>query len=100
MTFDGERSVTLKFERGELSKSLEIILPTIIDRGIYRPESTYAKSDGVTFGGSFWIAQKDEPGKPGDGDGWRLSVKRGSDGKDGEKGEKNGRGSCREGVCR
>lgn len=56
----------------------------LLDKGIYRPEAEYSKGDGVTYAGSWWIAQKDNPhGKPGDDDsGWRLTVKRGRDGKD------------------
>lgn len=85
MEYDGERTVSLKFERGDLSKSLEIVLPTIIDRGVYSPEAQYVKSDAATFGGCLWIAQKNDPGKPGEpgNDGWRLAVKKGRDGKDG-----------------
>lgn len=61
----------------------EIKLLHPLDRGIYRPEQKYLKGDGVTFGGSWWIAQVDEPtDKPGTSDQWRLAVKRGRDGKD------------------
>lgn len=57
-----------------------------VDAGVWRPETDYLQSNGVTFGGSFWIAQKDTPvQKPGDGDGWRLAVKKGRDGKRVEK---------------
>lgn len=53
-----------------------------IDRGVYRPEEEYLQLNGVTFGGSYWICQKDHPTeKPGDGDQWRLAVKKGRDGK-------------------
>jgi hypothetical protein len=73
----------------------EFVLPVVIDRGVYRPEQKYAKGDGVTFGGSFWIAQVDEPTEkpsipaPGTAAGatgeWRLAVKKGRDGKDAVK---------------
>lgn len=58
---------------------------SVIDRGIWKDGMSYRQGDGVTYGGSFWIAQKDEPeGKPDSGNGaWRLAVKRGRDGKDG-----------------
>jgi hypothetical protein len=47
----------------------------------------YRKGDGVTWGGSFWIAQKDAPeGRPGLSDDWRLAVKKGRDGRDGRDG--------------
>lgn len=58
-------------------------LPIVIDRGVYRADERYAKGDGVTWGGSYSIAQKDEPqGEPGKSDDWRLAVRRGRDGKD------------------
>ncbi len=60
----------------------EIRTAVVLDRGVYRPEQKYAKGDGVTFGGSFWIAQVDElDDKPGISEQWRLAVKRGRDGK-------------------
>lgn len=55
-----------------------------IDRGVWRDDvSDYLKFNGVTFGGSFWIAQKDAPeGKPGLSSDWRLAVKKGRDSRD------------------
>lgn len=72
-----------KFQRGDIVKS--VTLPCIIDRGIFKAESEYLRGDAVTFGGCLWIAKKDAPeGKPGDGEGWRLAVKKGRDGRDTE----------------
>jgi hypothetical protein len=52
----------------------------VIDRGVYREGTAYAKGDGVSWGGSFWIAQRDTEAKPDAKDGsWRLSVKKGQD---------------------
>ncbi len=77
------RTLTLRFSRGEVAKEFAFRLAIPIDCGVYREDASYAKGDGVTFGGSWFIAQKDAPvGKPGDSDDWRLSVKRGRDGKD------------------
>jgi hypothetical protein len=79
LDFDGERNLTISL--GEKSKSIK--LPIVIDRGVYLPESSYEKGDGTTYGGSFWIAQKDSPeGAPGSSPDWRLAVKKGRDGKD------------------
>lgn len=76
--FDGERRFTVKSGDSEQS----FTLPTIIDRGVYDAGKGYEKGDAVSDGGSLWIAQKDAPNhKPGDGDGWRLAVKRGRDAK-------------------
>lgn len=83
LSFDGERTMTLKFQRGTIEKSLDIVLPTLLDRGVFREGDKYLKNDGVTFGGSYWIVQKDSPeGKPGISNDFRLACKRGRDGKD------------------
>lgn len=85
--YDGERAVTLKFTRGDNVKEFSFKMPVVLDRGVFKEDrpQPYEKGDGVTFGGSFWIAQKDAPeGKPQDGSkDWRLSVKRGRNGADG-----------------
>jgi len=77
--------LSLRFSRGEVVK--EFALPIIIDRGVFKEGGAYRKGNGVTWGGSFWIAQKDAPeGKPdAPGSGWRLAVKRGQNGKDAAK---------------
>jgi hypothetical protein len=68
-------------------------LPIVIDKGVYKQADSYHAGDGVTWAGSYWIAQKDEPSqKPGEGQGWRLAVKKGRDGKHGEKGDKGDQG--------
>jgi hypothetical protein len=84
VTYDGEKTITLKFTKGERTKEFAFSMPVVIDRGVYREGNEYKAGDGVTWGGSFWIAQKDTSSKPDTGDDWRLSVKRGRDGKPGE----------------
>lgn len=75
----------MRFQRGDYIVEREIKLPVFIDRGIFKDGETYVAGNGVTFGGSFWIAQKDNPqGKPGAGTDWRLAVKKGRDGRDTE----------------
>lgn len=93
--FDGERTVTFKFQRGEVVKSFVVVLPTVIDRGVFKEGKAYQRGDAVSFGGSLWIAQADTAeGKPDAGEGscWRLSVKKGRDGKDGAAGERGPQG--------
>lgn len=81
---DGEREAKIVFERGDRRKEFPFKTPALIDRGIYKPENKYLRGDGVTYGGSFFIAQCDYPKtKPGEAGDWRLAVKRGRDGKDG-----------------
>lgn len=88
---DGDGNVTFTFERGEVRKEFAIRLPRFKDRGIFKLGEVYRSGDGVTWAGSFWIAQKDEPeGKPGEtasSDHWRMAVKRGRDGRDMKPGD-------------
>lgn len=82
------RTITLSFRRGDQVKEKSFTLDVPLDRGVFRPDATYAKGDGVTWGGSFFISQKAAPiGKPGESDDWRLAVKRGQNGKDATPGE-------------
>jgi hypothetical protein len=86
--YDGNRTFTLKFARGEQVKEFAFDLPIVLDKGVYREENVYVKGDGVTSGGSYWIAQREKnitkPGLPDSG--WRLAVKKGRDGRDNQNG--------------
>lgn len=77
VTFDDER--TLSFTNGE--KSFKVKLGHVLDRGVYDEIRQYEKGDGVTCGGSFWIAREDTKGlTPGaNNNSWRLAVKKGRD---------------------
>lgn len=78
---EGDDGVSIRFVQGDQMK--EFPLPIVFDRGVFREAGSYRKGNGVTWGGSYWIAQKDEPGKPDTPDsGWRLAVKKGQNGKD------------------
>lgn len=91
---DGDGGITLRFARGDVVKEFSLRLPALVDCGVYKADERYLRGNGVTFGGSFWIAQKDVPaGKPGESADWRLAVKKGRDGRDGEKGERGDPGS-------
>lgn len=80
---DGERSITLRFVRGEKVVEKTIAVPVMLDRGVYRTGQAYEKGDAVTFGGSVWVAQAETTERPGTGPGWRLAVKAGRNGSDG-----------------
>lgn len=87
--YDGERTVTLKFQRGDRVKTFPIKFANVLDRGVWDAQKVYEPGDGVTLGGSFWIAQADTNSRPGTPDGaksWRLAVKKGSDGRIGPQG--------------
>lgn len=63
--------------------------PDVIDRGQYRAGQVYQPGDGVTYAGSWWIAQVETSAKPIDGAAaWRLAVKRGERGATGARGER------------
>lgn len=81
--YDGERTVTLKFERGGVSKEKRIVIPVVLDRGIYKDSQQYEAGDGTTWDGSYWVAQRSTSSKPDAPDsGWRLAVKKGTRGAD------------------
>ena len=60
----------------------EVKTATVLDAGVWKDGTAYSKGDGVTSGGSFWIAQSETASRPGKSDEWRLAVKRGNDGRD------------------
>lgn len=77
---DDGRTLTVSLKRGETVVEKSVRLPIPQDAGIYKDGQKYDKGDGVTFGGSWWIAQVDSPkGKPGTSSEWRLAVRRGKD---------------------
>jgi len=76
-TADGGR--TLLWSLG--GKVFHVKTAVVLDAGVWK-EGTYSHGDGVTLGGSFFIAQADTTAKPGKSDDWRLAVKRGNDGRD------------------
>ncbi|WP_052201915.1 hypothetical protein [Ensifer sp. ZNC0028] len=81
---DDGRTVLLSFERGEQSFKVELGIPAMIYRGVYR-EGTYQKGDTVTWGGSLWHCDADETTEKPDSSAkhWTLAAKKGRDGKDG-----------------
>jgi hypothetical protein len=81
--YDGERKFTLSFIRGDIVKKFEFNPPIPLDRGVYKEGIEYERGDIVTWAGSSWTAQDTTKSKPSEGGaGWRLSTKRGRDGKD------------------
>jgi hypothetical protein len=72
---------TLLFSIGG-RKVREVKTALVLDAGIWKEGAVYSEGDGVTQGGSFWIAQTTTSVKPGASEEWRLAVKRGNDGRD------------------
>jgi hypothetical protein len=83
-TPDGGR--TLRWAIGDAMHEIKTAI--VLDAGVWKESVTYAAGDGVTLGGSFFIAQTATTAKPGKSDDWRLAVKRGSDGRDARPEEK------------
>jgi hypothetical protein len=78
-----DKVLVLRWDAGETSYSHELFVPYVRDMGVWGEGRSYLKGDGVTWGGSFWIAQDDTADKPeASAKSWRLAVKRGRDGKD------------------
>lgn len=91
---DTERTFSLRYARGERVKEFgKFTIPTVLDRGVFKDGTTYERGDGVTWGGSFFIAQKDTRSKPEESGGdWRLAVKRGREGREGKPGQQGPQG--------
>lgn len=86
--YDDHGRMSLRFSRGDVVKMFRV--PGQVDRGVFKQGESYEQGDGVTWGGSFWIAQAPTTAKPGEASAesraWRLAVKKGSDGKSGPRG--------------
>lgn len=65
-----------------IQAAVTLRVPMVIDKGVWR-EGNYEQGDHVSADGSGWIAQRASADRPGTSDAWRLSTKRGRDGKDG-----------------
>jgi len=77
-----DKRLKFVFESGERKKEFVIDMPIVIDCGVFGEGKEYKRGDAVTYGGSLWIAQKDNPNQsPGNGSEWRLAVKHGKDAK-------------------
>jgi hypothetical protein len=79
------RTVVRRYSKGDTVKEFRHKFQVPLEMGVWKDGHEYEKGDGVTFGGSFWFAQKHAPqGRPDSGNkDWRLGVKKGRDGKDG-----------------
>ena len=91
LEYDGERSLTFVFERGNLRRTKTIELSHVLYRDVYADGHLYARGDAVTWGGSVWVANEATTDKPGTSKAWKLAVKRGRDGRDGKAGPKGDR---------
>jgi len=80
--YDGDRTLTHRWARGERSGEQVIKIPTPIYRGVFVPGHLYERGDLVTVDGSMWHANSDTTARPGEAAtaaDWTLAVKRGRD---------------------
>lgn len=81
------RTVVLKFQDGsDTGYSVELGIPAMIYRGVFKEGQTYEKGDTVTWGGSLWHCDEAQTVAKPDGaeKHWTLAAKKGRDGRDGE----------------
>lgn len=82
-TFDGRRTWTRRYTRGDEVKEFTWKVPALIECGVWIHDKEYEQGDGVTCGGNYWIALTDTTKRPGENNSdWRLAVRKGRDGKD------------------
>ncbi len=79
-----DRTVKATFKRGDEVIEKEFKFPAVIYKGVYQ-KGFWEKGDAVTYAGSLWIAMKDTEATPSQSEDWKLSVKRGANGKDADK---------------
>lgn len=76
------RSVEFALGAGDARITRVIKFPVVLDAKVWKTGKSYEQGDGVTYGGQYYIAQRDTEAVPGESPDWRLAVKRGRDGKD------------------
>lgn len=77
--YDGERTIIIRGQGGEIRKHL----PIPLDRGYWRDGMTCQKGDVVTHDGSAWIALAETRERPGMAtkEHWRMLARKGRDGR-------------------
>jgi hypothetical protein len=82
MVKEDGRTIVISLRAGDQVVTKELRLSVPVARGIYKA-GAYEKDDVTTWGGSWWIALQDTTEPPGgESKHWKLTVKRGRDGKD------------------
>lgn len=82
------RTIEFSFTQGDERFTVELAIPAMIYRGVFREGTAYAHGDTVTWAGSLWHCDEATADKPGESaKAWTLAVKKGRDGKEGSKGD-------------
>jgi hypothetical protein len=75
---DGGRTIEFELAAGGRTQVSHHRTAAMIYRGIYDAQRAYQEGDTLTWGGSVWHVQRDNPqGKPGTSPDFKLAVKRG-----------------------
>lgn len=86
--YDGRRSLTIAFSKGDETKHWTFRIPVMIDAGVWK-EAAYEAGDCVTFRGHLWVAQKDTDAQPDTAPAhWRMAIRKPRDGRDGKAGDR------------
>jgi hypothetical protein len=97
---DDGRTVLFSFEGADQSFAVELAIPAMIYRGVWREDQAYERGDTVTWAGSLWHCDADDTSEKPDGSEkhWTLAAKRGRDGKDASVKPEKALGPLRVGV--
>jgi integrin beta 3 len=89
-TYDGERTFTFTWTKGDRVVTRAFQMPVVIYRGVWAEGRAYDAGDATTWGGATWTAVRATSARPGlaseDSRAWVLSSKAGRDGKPGKDG--------------
>lgn len=75
---DDGRTVTLRYQRGDVIKEFSLPFPVPTYEGVWK-QGAYKRGAVATYGGSAWHARRDTTETPGKGADWQLAVKKGKD---------------------
>jgi len=86
--YDGERGLTLTFQRGNVRRDCTLHLPVVIHRGFWSEGRQAKAGDAWHHAGSLWIAKRDTTVTPAydKRDDWQLAARKGRDGEPGPPG--------------
>lgn len=87
VTYDGERSFTFTFQKGDAIKAFTFEVPVMIYRDVFQPAKEYRRGDTVTWAGSLWHCNEITTDMPETSKAWTLAAKRGREGKAGLNGK-------------
>ncbi len=91
--YDGKRTFTLKWSKGEHVVTKSFRMPVTIDAGVWKEGIEYQAGDSVTFRGHIWVAQKDTSVQPDTSPtDWRMQMRKPRDGRDGKSGDRGPEG--------